>query len=281
MSIWPRVVLFGTALLVCGASNAQPIQVAFVSANFLASGPARLGWIDEDTVIFSVGSGSIELGTECWPNPTDRCNVKRSIQLWNTRENTVSPYVDDAILVCVSRGRVAYGKSDRLYTQVIGKTVEDTGLEASRTYSWDDCIASKPKTWVGENGINYQEVRDFKQYYDFKRARFEATRYGFPRTKITWRYLDGTEEHSFLIEGPWDKSDRLRESYYPTKVGVIVVDRPRNYLVDPKEFGPFFPGIISSQVGVSPSGCKASFFGTVVGSNDRKTEVRLYAVTLC
>jgi len=100
--------------------------------------------------------------------------------------------------------------------------------------------------------MDYIEAKEFKQYYEFKQAHFEATRYGFPRTRITWRYQDGTEEHSFLPDGPWNRTDRLWERYYPTKVGTIVAERLRNFLVTGDRFEPFFPGVISSVVGISP-----------------------------
>jgi hypothetical protein len=75
--------------------------------------------------------------------------------------------------------------------------------------------------------------------------------------------------------------DRLWESYYPTKAGVIVADQPHNYFVRPEGYSAFFPGAIVSVVGVSPSGCQAAFFGAKVEPVTHKNEVRLYTVRVC
>lgn len=272
---------FGT----CSFAEADaPKVLSVLRAPFITSNTGRVGWIDEDHVIFNIGGSSTISGTDCWP--TERgahCNQQRSIQVWNIRTNRITILVNDAVLWCVSRGRMTYAAKNRKYfTAEFGKAAEPTGLEAGRTYNWDDCIPSQPKTRVDKHGVTIVEARSFVQFYEFKAAHFWATRYGYPRTRITWRYLDEREEHEFLPAGPWSSSDKLWESYYPTKVGVIVKDRPRSYFIGHEVYGEIFPGVtIASVIGISPSGCQAAFFGAKVFPDSNKTEVRLYATRVC
>lgn len=286
----PNVCMSVRSMLLAAFFGCMPPSVAisqddysFVAAPFITAHTGRVGWIDEYNVIFSIAGGSTQLGTDCWPTVRAAdCNDQRSIQIWNLREHRVSVLERDAILWCVSRGRMTYAKGGTFLTARFGELPRDTGLEAGATYDWDDCTPSSPKKkWVDKEGNDWIEPMEFKQYYEFKSAHFEATRFGYPQTRITWRYTDGREEHETLPDGPWNKSDRLWESYYPTEAGIIVVDEIHNYLVGSKRYATFFPGIVSSIVGVSPSGCQASFFGTKIDSISRKSEVRLYVVRLC
>ena len=67
------------------------------------------------------------------------------------------------------------------------------------------------------------------EFHDFKGAYFRATRFDFfPHTKIFWRPPNGPEKAEELPDGPWSLSDRLWEHYTPTKVGIVVADRPHN-----------------------------------------------------
>jgi|CXWL01.1.fsa_nt_gi hypothetical protein len=252
-------------------------------APFITSETGKVGWIDEENVIFNIGGSSTQLGTDCWPaEKAAQCNQLQSIQVWNVRQNRVTVLIEQVVLWCVSRGRMTYAKNRQLFTQEFGKKVEPTGLEAGNTYSWDDCIPSPPKSWVNKDGLTIIEPRNFAQFYEFKAAHFSATRFGFPRTRLTWRFLDGREEHEFLPDGPWNWSDRLWESYYPAKVGTIAVDRPRSYFIGPAGYDEFLPGMgVVSVVGISPSGCQAAFFGAKSDAVTKKIEVRLYATRVC
>jgi hypothetical protein len=256
-------------------------QFHFISADFLTSRPNRVGWLDEETVIFSVGGGVTILGTGCWPEAKRGCNQNRSIQLWDLKTNRITIFMEESVLHCIAGGRMTVVKGTNFHTGPVEGPLEDTGLGAAGNYDWDRCTPTRPVTTVKEDGATVFHLKQSWDYYDFRGAYFRAMRYGSPRATVFWKTPNGLEERKELPDGPWNLSDRLWESYTPTKVGVIIADRPHNYWVDSDGYGKFFPGSISSVIGVSPSGCQVSFFGAKFYDAPRRTEVRLYATRVC
>jgi hypothetical protein len=256
-------------------------QFHFISADFLTSRPYRVGWLNESNVIFSIAGGVTILGTECWPEAKRECNQKRSIQLWDTKTNRVTTFMENAVLHCIAGGRITVVKDNSYHTGFVDGPLTDTGLEAGGNYDWDRCAPTRPLTTVNKDGVTVFHLKQHGDYFDFRDAYFRATRHGFPRATVFWRTQNGVEERQELPDGPWNLSDRLWESYTPTKVGVIVADRPHNYWVDSEGYSKFFPGSISSVIGISPSGCRVSFFGAKFFDTPSRTEVRLYATRVC
>lgn len=238
-----------------------------------------MGWLDEHTVVFSIGGGTTILRTQCYPKPTPRCEEELSLRLWDIEKNQVRTLMDGAWLRCIAANRMTIVSGKTYHTGRIGGVMKDTGLEAGRSYDWDRCLPSEPQYILkdGRSVPQYQE--EWGHFYDFRDAYFQASRKGLPRTQIIWRTLDGREETQDLPKGPWNNWYRLSESYYPTKAGVLVAGRQGNYFVRSKGYKRFFPGSIVSRVGVSPYGCGVAFFGAK--SAGQTTEVKLYTTQVC
>lgn len=284
MKLRHAAVLLGT--LIAAHAVAQdgghaPAHFHFIAANFVTSSPAAVAWLDERTIVFSVGSVGTTLGTECWPKVLrPDCNDRQSIQLWQLDDNRISLYMDKATLRCLSRGRITVYKDGRWFSALAGGVPKDTGLEAGLTYAWNDCLPTVAPRTVDERGIVTVHGKEHQQFYEFKQAYLRADRYNVEKATLIWTSPSGSETKEELIDGPWNMSGRLWESYYPTKAGVIIADDPRNYFAEKTGYREFFPGHVSF-VGISPSGCRAAFFGDTYFSNPRRTEVHLYWVELC
>jgi hypothetical protein len=282
-----RIALLAALQAVAHGSAAGEIarDFHFISADFITSEPYRVGWLDEERVIFSVGGVLTISGTECGPKPNPRCNQKRSIQVWDITNDRLETFMDGALLHCIAAGRIAVVAGaqyhENYHTGRIGHPLADTGLSVGGTYDWDGCTPAEPTRTVGKDGVTVLHVKERWDFFDFKGAYFRATRFGYPRARIFWKAPNGSEQSEELPDGPWNESGRLSEWYTPTKVGVIVTDGPRSYFVDAKGYSTFFPGSISSTIGVSPSGCGVSFFGATFSERPRKTEVRLRVIRLC
>jgi hypothetical protein len=190
-------------------------------------------------------------------------------------------FMEDAVLHCIAGGQITVVKGNIFHTGPVDGPLKETGFEAGGNYDWDRCVPTRPRTTVNRDGVTVFHLKQHWDYYDFRGAYFRATRFGFPRATVFWKIPNGVEKKQELPDGPWNSSDRLWESYTPTKVGVIVTDPPHNYWVDSEGYSEFFPGSISSVIGISPSGCQASFFGATFYDSPRRTEVRLYATRVC
>jgi hypothetical protein len=189
--------------------------------------------------------------------------------------------MEDAVLHCIAGGRITVVKGNSYHTGAVNGPLEDTGFKVDGLYDWDRCVPARPRTTANKDGVTVLHPKQHWDYYDFRGAYFRAARNEFPRATVLWKTPNGIEEKQELPNGPWNLSDRLSESYTPTKVGVVVADRSNNYWVEAKGYSKFFPGSVSSMIGVSPSGCQMSFFGTKSHDSSHKVEVRLYATRVC